>query len=134
MASVENVLLSIADRQGKAFIEVSYKLVGDQRDLATRQPYRETVSLLGDDEGPGEDGHSELIPGGAQIYNGVVTFTPSQPEFVRTRAKEFTASFLNEDRPGFANLDDKDEIRALVNLNPVPPKAARGASDLVRRS
>ena len=131
MASVENVVLTITERGDVASVEVSYRIFGDVRDVATRQPYRETVDLSGDDEEAGEDGRSEGIPSG-RIFKGEVTFTSTQP-VLRTRTKTLPVNFLNEDRASFFSTQgEEDEIRARVVLAPVSPKSAAAISDLVR--
>ena len=127
MASLHNVQLHVAERQGSAFVEVSYRIDATHHDIGHGQSYRELVQLVGDDRGAGEDGVSELIVGGT-IFEGILTFTGPQTQFARTRAKNMNSSLLDEDGPF-----REDEIRARVSLIPIPPGAVSQDSNLVRR-
>jgi hypothetical protein len=84
MASISKVLLQIFERAGSAQVQVSYTLTATHHDGPHEQAYRELVQLIGVDIGPGEDGVSEVLPGGT-IWDGVVVFTTSQVAFVRSR-------------------------------------------------
>jgi hypothetical protein len=86
MASISNVLLQIFERSGSAQVQVSYTLTATHHDGPHEQAYRELVQLVGADFGPGEDGVSEVIPGGT-VWDGVVVFTTSQVAFVRSRER-----------------------------------------------
>jgi hypothetical protein len=129
MASISNVRLQIFERNGSALVQVGYTLSATLHDAPHEQSYRELVQLVGDDVGPGEDGHSELIPGGT-VWDGVVTFTTSHVAFTQTREITIPSSRLDED-PGPAIRDD--EIRARVTLIPLPPVSPSRDSNLVRR-
>jgi hypothetical protein len=105
MASISKVLLQIFERAGSAQVQVSYTLTATHHDGPHEQAYRELVQLIGVDIGPGEDGVSEVLPGGT-IWDGVVDPGPVIRE---------------------------DEIRARVTLTPLPPVAPSRESNTVRR-
>lgn len=129
MASISNVLLQIAERSGSAQVQVSYTLTATHHDGPHEQAYRELVQLVGADIGPGEDGVSEVIPGGT-VWDGVVVFTTSQVAFVRSRERTLPSSILDEDpRP----VIREDEIRARVTLTPLAPVSPSRESNTVRR-
>jgi len=129
MASISSVDLRIFESSGSALIQVSYTITATHHDSLHEQAYRELVQLVGDDSGPGEDGHSELIPGGT-IWDGVVVFTTSEVSFVQIREIRLPSSILDED-PG--PVIREDEIRARVTLIPLPPASPSRNSNLVRR-
>ncbi|HMI40333.1 MAG TPA: hypothetical protein VK485_03760 [Sphingomicrobium sp.] len=110
MASIRNnVLLHIVEGQGNARVEVSYTVDASAEDLEHQQSYRAVVELIGVDEGPGEDGRSEVIPNG-QIVDEPVTFS-----LPRTVVKDISAGILDEDPGPFPR---RDEIRARITLLP----------------
>ena len=129
MASISSVDLRIVESSGSALIQVSYTITATHHDSLHEQAYRELVQLVGDDSGPGEDGHSELIPGGT-IWDGVVVFTTSEVSFVQIHESRLPSSILDED-PG--PIIREDEIRARVTLIPLPPASPSRNSNLVRR-
>lgn len=77
-------------------------------DAPHEQAYRELVQRVGDDIGPGEDDHSELIPWGT-AWDGVVTFTTSRVAFTQSHEITLLASLLDEDTGRIIGFD---EIRA----------------------
>ena len=87
------------------------------------------IQLVGDDAGPGEDGRSELIPGGT-VWDGVVTFTTAQVAFTQSHEVTLPSAILDEDPGPFIR---EDEIRARVSLIPLPPVSPTRQSNLVRR-
>jgi hypothetical protein len=129
MASISNVNLQIFERAGSALIQVGYTLTATQHDAPHEQAYRELVQLVGDDVGPGEDGQSELIPGGT-VWDGVVKFTTSQVAFTQSHEITLPSNILDEDPGIFARVD---EIRARVTLFPLPIASPSRDSNLVRR-
>jgi hypothetical protein len=135
MASIQNVRLEIVENQGSAVAQVSYTLTGSQQDADHQHAYREVVELIGVDEGPGEDGQNELIPGGL-VFNGAVTFANTTPINRPPRLLPLPSSALDED-PGriFPNaiFPKEDEIRARVTLTQIPPPPVIANSNLVRR-
>jgi hypothetical protein len=129
MASISNVRLQIFERSGSALVQVSYTITATHHDGEHEQKYRELVQLIGVDTGPGEDGRSELIPGGT-VSDGTVVFTTSQVAFVRIRELTLPSSALDED-PG--PVIREDEIQARVTLIPLPPELVSRGSNVVRR-
>ena len=129
MASISNVSLQIFENAGTAVVRVSYRLTATHHDGPHEQAYRELVQLVGIDIGPGEDGQSELIPGGT-VWDGVVVFSTSQVSFEQTRERTLPSSILDED-PG--PIIREDEIRARLTLIPLPPQSLSRESNLVRR-
>lgn len=132
MASISNVKLWIFEGTpvpGEALIQVSYNLNATQHDAPHEQAYRELVQLVGDDTGLGEDGQSELIPGGT-IWDGTVVFSNSSVGFTQIHEKTLPSAILNED-PG--PVIRTDEIRARVTLTPLPQASPSAESNLVRR-
>ena len=129
MASISRVQLQIVERSGSALVQVSYTVTATQNDAVNEQAYRELVQLVGDDVGVGEDGSSELIPGGT-VWDGVVRFTNSQVAFTQSREITVPSAVLDED-PG--PVIREDEIRARVTLTPLPPASPSRDSNLVRR-
>jgi hypothetical protein len=109
MASISSVGLQIFENSGSALIQVSYTITATHHDSLHEQAYRELVQLVGDDSGPGEDGHSELIPGGT-IWDGVVVFTTSEVSFVHTREITLPSSILDEDPGGFCISPQKGAL------------------------
>ncbi len=128
MASISDVRLRIFENSGSALVRVSYTLSATQHDGEHEQAYRKLVQLVGVDTGPGEDGQSELIPGGT-IWDGVVVFTTSQVAFVQSHERTVPSSILDED-PGIIR---PDEIRARVTLIPLPPAPPTRDSNIIRR-
>jgi hypothetical protein len=132
MASIQNVVLQIVENQGAAAALVTYRLVGSPQDVQLQRRYRETVELVGVDEGPGEDGSNELIPGGR--FDAVAAFTV--PALNRSRLLAVPSAALDED-PGrsgpLAMFRNRDEIRARVTLVQIPPPAVTADSNVVFR-
>lgn len=131
MASISNVRLSIFDvpgSSGLAGIQVGFTVTETNDDAVSERSYREVVELVGVDEGPGEDGQSDVIVG-VQLEEGLVTFTTSQTSFVRGREKQVSSALLEED-----GMFRRAEIRARVTLIPVPPRTVTRESNTVLRS
>jgi hypothetical protein len=130
MASIQNVLLQIVENQGAAAALVTYRLVGDPQDVQQQRRYSEVVELVGVDEGPGEDGQNELIPGGR--VDAVAAFTVATLD--RSRLLAVPSSALDED-PGrsgpFGIFKNRDEVRARVTLTQIPPAALVADSNVV---
>ncbi|UUZ57654.1 hypothetical protein [Nocardioides sp. B-3] len=63
MATVGPVTLSILPAPpDQVVVQVSYEIIGGGDDIASGQPYREVVELIGVDKGqPGEDGVDDVI-------------------------------------------------------------------------
>lgn len=129
MASISNVRLQIFENAGLALVQVGYTLSATLHDAPHQQAYRELVQLVGDDLGRGEDGQSELIPGGT-VWDGVVTFTTSQVAFTQIHEIRLPASLLDEDTGLIISFD---EIRARVTMIPLPAALQSRDSNLVRR-
>ena len=129
MASISSVNLQIFERSGSALIQVGYTITATHHDALHEQAYRELVQLVGDDSGPGEDGRSEVIPGGT-VWDGVVVFTTAQVAFTRSHEITLPSGVLDED-PG--PVIRADEIRARVTLTPLPLESPSRDSNLVRR-
>jgi hypothetical protein len=115
MVAISDVSLFIAERDGKAFAEVSYRVLPTGQDFALKRSFREIVELIGVDEGVGEDGHSEVIRNG-RIYDELLAFGTSDSTPGRTRAVNLASADLDED-PG--PVPRRDEIRARVTLIPI---------------
>jgi hypothetical protein len=127
MASISNVLLRIFEgvpAPGQALVQVSYTLTATLHDAPHQQSYRELVQLLGDDEGAGEDGHSELIPNGT-IFDGTVTFSTSAVAFTQSHERTIPVALLDEDPGPFIRAD---EIRARVTLTALPAASPRATA------
>ena len=132
MASISNVTLRIFENvpvAGQALVQVGYTLTATLHDAPHQQSYRELVQLVGDDEGPGEDGTSETLAGGT-IFDGTVTFTTSTVAFTQSHERTVPVSILDEDG---GIIIRGDEIRARVTLIPLPPVNPTRLSNLVRR-
>jgi len=129
MASIGNVRLEIFESQGSALVRVSYKLNATLLDTQSEQSYRELVQLIGVDEGPGEDGQSDVIAGGT-IWDGPIKFTSGQVSFQQIHEKTLPLSVLDEDPSPFPK---RDELRARVTLTPLPPVPPVRDSNLVTR-
>jgi hypothetical protein len=132
MASISNVVLRIFEGvpvAGQALVQVSYTLTATLHDAQHQQAYRELVQLVGDDQGRGEDGQSELIAGGT-IFDGNVTFTTSSVAFTQSHERTIPVAILDEDPGPFIRTD---EIRARVTLVPLAPAIPTRDSNLVRR-
>jgi len=132
MASISNVLLRIFEgvpAPGQALVQVSYTVTATLHDAPHQQAYRELVQLVGDDEGAGEDGHSELIANGT-IFDGTVTFSTSAVAFTQIRERTIPVAILDEDPGPFIR---PDEIRARVTLTALPAPSPTRDSNLVRR-
>ncbi len=117
MASIQNVRLEIVENQGAAAALVTFNLIPSPQDVQEHRTYSETVELIGVDQGAGEDGIDELIPGSRSIAS--VTFPLPAPG--RKRLIALQGSSLDEDRPsgpivGFTD-NPPDEIRARVTLS-----------------
>jgi hypothetical protein len=131
MVSISNVLLEIFEGPptapvGMTLVRASYTITNTLHDAPHEQAYREEVRLVGDDRGEG--GTAELLPIDA-IWDGVVVFTTSQVQFVRSPERLYSSSVLDED----PNLIEEDEIRAVVTLTPIPQTPVTKESNLVLR-
>ena len=132
MASISNVLLRIFEgvpAAGQALVQVSYTLTATLHDAPHQQAYRELVQLVGDDQGRGEDGQSELIANGT-IFDGTVAFTTSTVAFTQSHERTVPMAILDEDPGPFIR---PDEIRARVTLTPLAAASPTRDSNLVRR-
>jgi len=121
MATINNVLLSIDHDPAspKAKAKVSYTLRGSLPDVQHPHRYRESVQLIGVDEGPGEDGVNDIIVGGL-VFSGTVGFANTNA-INRSRVLELPDANINEDT-GLASpfpLPKRDEIRAVVTLTQI---------------
>lgn len=125
MATIGAITLAITTNIGNANITVTYQITGSAFDVASGQPYRERVRLIGDDTGlvPAEDNSDNDIVGG-QLADTTVVF-PNATSISRTRTATLLKTSLNEDNPG------TDEIRAVVTLTPIPAATASRESNMV---
>lgn len=128
MLTIDRVELHIGEHSGTAFIEVTWGATVSAADAAEHPMYRETLLLLGDDEGLGEDGRSEPIPGG-MISDRIRFFSPSQQTFAETKQLQLPVGALNEDGPFRAS-----EIKARLTMVPLPPQTMIAESNIIRRS
>lgn len=106
MGSISNVLLEIFEGSptaavGMTLVRASYKITKPLHDAPHEQAYCEEVRLVGDDRGEGDT--AELLPIDA-IWDGVVVFTASQVQFVRSPEKLYPRNVLDED-PSMKKLD-----------------------------
>jgi len=127
MASISNVHLSLIPGGDEVFVEVSYTVSATNLDASSGQAYREEVFLLGVDEGPHEDGQSEVL--GEPIHNATLQLNPNFQGLTTTRAKKIPTALLDED-PG---VFKPDEIRARVMLTPLPPGVVSADSNTIVR-
>ncbi|HEU0100632.1 MAG TPA: hypothetical protein VFQ67_17870 [Allosphingosinicella sp.] len=129
MATIGNVNLTIVqDQQTGARLRVSYNALGDAQDVTQHRTYVETIELFGVDEGAGEDGQNELIPGGrvVNLFSFQAATTP--------RSREILVASLDEDKfPNGLPIPLRDEIRARVTLAPAGPSPVSRDSNLVTR-
>lgn len=125
MAAITNLQLAISKTQGDARLTVTYKIRGTQHDVASEQLYRETVQLIGVDQG--EDGTNEPIPNTVRMQPFVASSTA---EISRVEIYDLPASALDEDKSFIPN---EDEIAAQVTLAPFPPGPVTRNSNIVRR-
>src|SRR4051812_15906747 len=133
MASIQNVHLTITESQEMANVTVAYDLIGSARDVEERPIYLEFIDLEGDDEGPGEDGHSEFIPGG-NLFTSLTRFGPGEASFHREKSFRIASSLLDEDRgtgPSAA-IPVEDEIRVRVKLTPLTFSATARSNKVTR--
>jgi len=86
---------------GMTLVRASYTITKPLHDAPDEQAYREEVRLVGDDRGEGDT--AELLPIDA-IWDGVVVFTISQVQFVRSPEKLYPSNVLDED-PSMKKLD-----------------------------
>ena len=128
MLTIDRVELHIGEHSGTAFIEVTWGASVTAANAAEHPMYRETLLLIGDDEGLGEDGRSEPIPGGV-ISDRIRFFSPSQPSFAATKQLQLPVGALNED-----GLFRASEIKARLTMVPLPPQTMVAESNVVRRS
>lgn len=132
MASISYVNLRIIDGMpvpGEALIQVKYTLTASHHDAPCGQAYREVVELVGDDSSLGEDGQSDVIPGGT-LFDGTVVFSNFSLAFTQIREKTLPSAILDAD-PG--PIIRTDVIRARVTLTPIPQASPSRESNLVRR-
>jgi hypothetical protein len=126
MATIETVTLTLTENQDTdtARFVVRYRLRGSLQDVQQQRVYRELIELIGVDEGAGEDGHNELIPGGA-VFVGTGGFSNTNSVNRPPRILVVPRSAINEDvRPApISAIPLRDEIRARLTLIPlgVPP-------------
>jgi hypothetical protein len=126
MATIESVTLTLTEspETDTARFVVRYRLRGSAQDVQQQRVYRELIELIGVDEGIGEDGHNEPIPGGS-VFVGTVGFSNTNAFDRPPRILVVPRSAINEDiRPApLSAIPLRDEIRAqltLVQLT-VPP-------------
>lgn len=129
MASIGPVTLAIViDQQEGARLRVKYNALGNAQDVAQHRTYLETIELIGVDEGAGEDGQSEPIPGGR-----IVTLFSFQ-NATTPRERFVTVPSLDEDKgPSGHPILLVDEIRARVTLAPVSTTPVSRNSNVVTR-
>jgi len=132
MAAVADLQLRIVENQGNAAALVSYELVSTQEDALEKRQYRELIELFGVDEGAGEDGLNELIPGGSS--ETTLNFESiSGPDRKRIQLFALPTTAIDEDRnaaPSVVPLTD--EIRARVTLTHIIQPVSV-SSNVVRR-
>lgn len=124
MATISDIKLSILDHSGSATAQLSYTISASNFDA--EQSYVERVELIGVDEGPHEDGHSEVL---AAIPDGVVTFDSSLGSVSRGPEIHLSSSAVLDEDPGFFRAD---EIKARVTLTPLPRTVSRDSNVVVR--
>ena len=127
MASISNVHLNLIPGGNETFVEVSYKVSATNLDASSGQAYREEVFLMGVDEGPREDGQSEVL--GEPIHSATLQFNHSFQGLTTTRAKKIPTALLDEDTGVFR----ADELRARVILTPLPPGVVTADSNTILR-
>ena len=133
MASIGDVKLSITDKGGSdAVVEVKYEVRFDSYDQKSNQPYVEVCRIVGDDTGTGDSpaaGDDDTLGFMTPLF-----FRSTQSNGKTTLKRNFSKTFrktdLDEDR---GEIENPDEIRALVTLTPVVPSAASRESNLVTR-
>jgi len=130
MATIGPVTLQVKFQELKAEVDVTYDISFDEFDQKTDQVYVEICKLIGDDTGTGDE-----VAAGPDDVIGYLTpmfFRNTRANGARSLTRHFTKVFrtadLNEDRGSVSN---PDEIRALVTLTPVMPRAAERESNLV---
>jgi hypothetical protein len=106
VGSISNMLLEIFEGSptaavGMTLVRAIYTITKPLHDAPDEQAYREEVRLVGDDRGEGDT--AELLPIDA-IWDGVVVFTISQVQFVRSPEKLYPSNVLDED-PSMKKLD-----------------------------
>ncbi len=136
MAIIENVTLTLTESQetDTARFIVRCRLRGSLQDVQQQRVYRELIELIGVDEGAGEDGQNELIPGGA-VFVGTVGFANTNFVDRPPRFLVVPRSAINEDiRPApLAGLPLRDEIRARLTLLPIGvPPVSRNSNTVTR--
>ena len=126
MAKIGSVKLVIDLVGSKATVSVTYDVTFSAQDKKTKQLYKEACRIIGDDT------HNQDPAGEAPDDTlGFMTplFFKSQFAGAATVTREFTKTFiagdLDEDR---GLVPDPDEIRARVDLSPVPPTTAKPAT------
>ena len=123
MASIGSVKFTVDIQAGKATVNVSYTVTYNAQDKKTKQLYKETCRLIGDDTHAGD-------PAGSAPDDTLGFMTPlffkSQFSGAAAETREFTKTFIAGDLDEDRGLNpDPDELRARVDLVPVPPTKAK---------
>ena len=124
MASMTTPQLTIVGSPTPGFstLTVTYIVTFDAFDIASGQPYREVLEIIGDDTGVGDPaaaGTDDILRPSANV--GTINVGPGQippPVQVRSHTVTLSNGKLNEDTGAIPN---PDEIRAKVTLTPIPP-------------
>ncbi len=111
MPSIANLRFELVEKEGAAAALVSYTIRGHVLDVQLRVAFRESVVLMGDDLGPGEDLGSRPLRNGL-VFSAPITFRSTRP-IPRHHLVALPAKDLDEDP---APLFEEDEIRASVSL------------------
>jgi hypothetical protein len=134
MASISPVTLTItgSPTPGQSIVTVEYNVTFDLYDVASDQPYGQSVRLIGDDTSVAGD------PFSADPDDMLATIVPAfifaTPPIIRAsdvpgggnvlnqiHQRAFTNSILDEDK---ADAPNPDEERAVVVLTPILPRQA----------
>jgi hypothetical protein len=132
MASIGEVKLSITDKDPQAVVDVQYEIRFDSYDQNSNQAYVEVCRIVGDDTGTGDSpdaGDDDTLGFMTPLF-----FRSTQSNGKSSLKRKFTKTFrkidLDEDR---GQIENPDEIRALVTLTPVVPSAVSKESNLVQK-
>jgi hypothetical protein len=105
---------------GRSDLTVVYQVLFDALDINTDQTYHAHATVVGDDRGPGGDGHDDtLYEWGIGDFHASMVPYPGLP-LLRTITFSVPNTTLNED-PGTNPTTGKpwkDEIKVLVTLTP----------------
>ncbi|MDQ4132134.1 MAG: hypothetical protein M3179_02775 [Actinomycetota bacterium] len=133
MASIGEVQLSINDKgEADVVVDVTYQIRFDSYDQHSNQAYVEVCRIMGDDTGTGDSpaaGDDDTLGFLTPLFLRS-TQANGKPTLKRQFSKTFRKVDLNEDR---GEIENPDEIRALVTLTPVAPSAVSRESNLVQR-